>query len=177
MIELIRNRRSIRKFSPQAIEPEKITLLEEAVLRSPSSKNSNAWEFVFVDRPELISELAACKPHGSRFLEGAPLAVVVLADESKSDVWVEDCSIASILLQLTAQSLGLGSCWVQIRNRAHSDTLSAEAYVQELLGIPPNLRVLSIIAVGYAAQVRAGKPAAELQWDKISRNVFGKSGK
>lgn len=176
MIELIRSRRSIRKFTGQKVEPEKIKILEEAVLRSPSSKNTNAWEFIFVDQPQLIRELALSKPHGARFLEGAPLAVVVVADETKSDVWVEDCSIASIIFQLTAQSLGLGSCWVQIRNRSYSETKSAKSYVQELLGIPPHLRVLCVIAAGYPAQVREGKSVDELQWGKISHNFFQKSG-
>ena len=57
-------------------------------------------------------------------LETAPLAVVICADETLNDAWIEDCSIASILLQLTAQSIGLGSCWIQIRNRMYSEKIS-----------------------------------------------------
>lgn len=70
--------------------------MEEAVLRSPSSKNSNAWEFIFVDQPELINQLSKSKPQSSSFLKGAQLAVVISADETKTSAWVEDCSIASI---------------------------------------------------------------------------------
>lgn len=172
MIELLRLRRSIRKFTEQPIEEEKIEILKEAALRSPSSKNINPWEFIFVDDKNILQNLKKCKPHGVTPLESAPLAVVICADENKNDVWIEDCSIASILLQLTAQSLGLGSCWIQIRERFHSESVSSEQYVQQLLGIPGNFRVLSIVAAGYPQAKREGKPASELQYDKLKINRF-----
>jgi nitroreductase len=172
MIEILRNRRSIRKYANQLIESEKIELLKEALLRSPSSKNINPWEFIFVDNSELIQELKKCKSHGVRSLETAPLAIVICADENKNDVWIEDCSIASILLQLAAQSLGLGSCWIQIRNRFHSKEITSEKFVQQLLNIPENFRVLSVIAIGYPYSKREGKPFRELQFEKIGVNKF-----
>ncbi len=172
MIELLRLRRSIRKFTDQPIEAEKIDILKEAALRSPSSKNINPWEFIFIDDKETIQKLKGCKPHGAAPLATAPFAVVICADENKNDVWIEDCSIAAILLQLTAQSLGLGSCWIQVRERQHSETETAEAYIRKLLGIPDNFRVLNIIAVGYPQAAREGKPASELQYDKIKINRF-----
>lgn len=172
MIELVRNRRSIRKYTSQKIEPEKIGILKEALLRSPSSKNINPWEFIFVDEPELIQQLKQCKSHGVTPLATAPLAVVVCADEMKNDVWIEDCSIASILLQLTAQSLQLGSCWIQIRNRMYSEHISSEKYIQQILHIPDNFKILSIISVGYPAIFREGKPFKELQFEKIRKNSF-----
>ncbi len=175
MIDLIRNRRSVRKFTEQSIEIQKIKLLEEALLRSPTSKNSNAWQFVFVDQPDLIKQLADSKPQGSRFLESAKLAVVIAANTSQTSAWVEDCSIASIILQLEAHSLGLGSCWVQIRNRAHNENVSAEDYVKRTLDMPETLRVLSVVGIGYPAQVRKGKADEELQRDKIHRNIFGQN--
>ena len=113
MIELLRNRRSIRKYTDKSIEPEKIELLKEAVLRSPSSRNFDPWEYIFVDERELLKQLALCKQHGAKFLEGAALGIVICADGQKSDVWIEDCSIASILVQMVAQSIDLGSCWIQ----------------------------------------------------------------
>lgn len=172
MIELLRNRRSIRQYSEQRVLPEKMDLLKEAALRSPSSKNINPWEFVFIDDDTTIRKLKNAKPHGVKPLETAPLAVVVCADETKNDVWVEDCSIASILLQLTAQSLGLGSCWIQIRNRMHTEETSAEKYIQDVLQIPEKFKVLSIIAIGYPVKTREGKPFEELQFEKIRMNKF-----
>jgi nitroreductase len=88
MIEILRERRSIRKYQETKIEPEKVELLKEAVLRAPSGKNSQPCEFIFVDDREVIGKLAASKPGGAQFLEGAPLAIVVLGDEDKSDTWV-----------------------------------------------------------------------------------------
>ena len=172
MIELLRKRRSIRKYTTQRIEPEKLQILKEAVLRSPSSKNINPWEFIFVDNPELISSMKNCKPSGTTPLGSAPLAVVVCADETLNDAWIEDCSIASILLQLSAQSIGLGSCWIQVRNRMNSENVSAEKYIQELLNIPEHFRVLSIVTVGYPEKLREGKAIEELQFEKIKANRF-----
>ena len=172
MIDILRTRRSIRKYTEQAIEKEKLDILKESALRSPSSKNINPWEFIFVDEKEKISRLKDCKPHGIMPLKTAPLAIVVCADETKNDVWIEDCSIASILLQLTAQELGLGSCWIQIRNRMQTDEISSERYIQKLLGMPENFRVLSIVTVGYPDQQREGKPFEELQFEKIRMNGF-----
>lgn len=77
------------------------------------------------------------------------MAIVVLADPEKSDVWIEDTSIASMYLQLAAEDMGLGSCWVQIRKRSHSTGIDSEEYIQRTLDIPDHLCVASIIAIGY----------------------------
>lgn len=175
MIDLLRERRSIRKYTAKGVEKEKVDILKEAVLRSPSSKNINPWEFIFIDDKDLIRKLKDCKAHGTVPLETATLAVVVCADTAKNDVWVEDCSIASIILQLTAQSLGLGSCWIQVRLRNHSGTESADDYIRRLLNIPDNYSVLSIISAGYPEKIRAGKPFDELQFEKIKLNSFKNS--
>ena len=172
MIELLRNRRSIRKYAERPVEPEKVELLKEAALRSPSSRNLDPWEFIFVDDGDLLHRLARSKPHGAGFLEHAALAIVVCADGDKSDVWVEDCSIASILLQMTAQSIGLGSCWIQIRNRAFDADTTSEQYVRDALKLPAEMKVESIIAVGYPAQPREPVPHADLKYEKIRANRY-----
>jgi nitroreductase len=107
MIELLRARRSIRQYTDKRIEPEKIEILKEAVLRSPSSRNFDPWEFIFVDDRDLLKKLSLSKRHGSKFLENAALGIVICGDGHKSDVWIEDCSIASILVQMVAQSMSL----------------------------------------------------------------------
>jgi len=170
MIELLRKRRSIRKFTPEKVSPEAIEALLETALRAPSSRSINPWEFILVDDPGQLGKLAEAKQHGSGFLGGAPLAVVVCADSSKTDVWVEDCSIAAILIQLTAVSLGLGSCWAQIRNRSHDGGKSAEAYVQELFGIPERVKVECILGIGHPAERKIPLAADKLQWEKIRNN-------
>jgi nitroreductase len=172
MIDIFRKRRTIRKYTSRPVDVEDRKILQEALLRSPSSKNINPWEFIFVDEHETIEKLKDCKPHGAAPLKTAPLAVVVCADETKNDVWIEDCSIASILLQLTAQSLNLGSCWIQIRNRMHSESVSSEEYIRGLLNIPEQYRIVSIITIGYPETPRPGKPSEELQYEKIRINRF-----
>lgn len=170
MIELLRKRRSIRQFKPEKVSPESITTIIEAALRSPSSRGINPWKFIVVDEPELLQSLAKAKQHGSEFLENAPLAIVVCADSTKSDVWVEDCSIAAIIIQLTAVSLGLGSCWAQIRNRQHDNVESAETFVQQLLGLPEHLKVECTLGIGYPDEKKPPVPAEKLQHDRITYN-------
>ena len=172
MIELLRNRRSIRKYSGEAVAAGSIKLLVEALLRAPSSRNINPWEFIIVDDRQLLQQLAAAKQHGSAFLQDAALGIVVCADSTQSDVWIEDCSIAAILAQLTAQSLGLGSCWIQIRNRSHGDGTSSETFIQGLLGLPDHIKVECIISIGLPGEKRQGLAAARLQFDKVRHNRY-----
>jgi len=172
MIELLRARRSIRRYTDRPIEPEKIETLKEAVLRSPSSRNFDPWEFIFVDDRELLKKLAVSKQHGSRFLEHAALGIVICADGKKSDVWIEDCSIASILAQMVAQSMGLGSCWIQIRKRMYDDRTTSEDYIRNVLNMPDHVKVESIVAIGYPAETREPLPRENLKDEKIRRNGY-----
>jgi nitroreductase len=176
VIELLRKRRSIRKFTQEKVAPETVELLIEALLRAPSSRGNAPWEFVVVDDKELLAGLSHAKEYGSEFLKNAPLAIVVCADSTKSDVWIEDCAITSIIVQLAAQSSGLGSCWVQIRNRQHDGSRSAEEYIRELLGLPAHLKVASIIVIGHPGETKSPIPANDLQYEKVLRNRYTSSG-
>jgi nitroreductase len=98
MLEILRKRRSIRRYQKKEIEREKIELLKEAALRAPSSRAIKPWQFVFVTDRSILEKLSRAKEDGSSFLKHAGLGVVVCADENESDVWIEDCSIASIIL-------------------------------------------------------------------------------
>ena len=172
MLEIVRNRRSARRFFDSPVDGEAIDLFKEALLRSPTSKNNRPQEFIFVDDQKLIDELSRSKPNGSAFLKGAPLCVVIAADERKSDVWVEDCSIAAITLQYIGESLGLGSCWIQIRKREHSSDISAEKYVRKTLKIPTHLRVASIVAIGHRQDSPERLPLSSLDFTKIRFNGY-----
>lgn len=172
-IDLLRRRRSTRRFQDRPVEPEKLDLLVEAALRAPSSRGVNPWELVVVTDRDLLSRLAQSKEHGSSFLKDAPAGVVICADSRKSDVWVEDASIATILVQLAAESIDLGTCWIQIRQRPHSSDRAAQDYVAELLALPPGLMVEAIVAVGYAAEGKPGHPAEDLLWRQVHRGRFG----
>jgi nitroreductase len=173
-LSLAQKRRSIRRYLEKPIETEKIERLIEAALRAPSSRGFNPWEFVVVTDRVLLEKLSKAKPHGASFLKDASVGIVVCADSEKSDVWIEDASIASIYIHLAAESVDLGSCWIQIRKRMHDQEKSAEQYIRELLGIPENLKIESMVAVGYPAESKAPHPKKDLQYEKIHYDGYGK---
>jgi nitroreductase len=172
MIDLLRKRRSIRKYTQQPIDQKSKDIILETLLRSPSSMNKKSCEFIIVDDRGLLQKLSNAKTHGSQFLQSAAWGIVICADSTKSDVWVEDASIASILAQMVALSTGLGSCWIQIRNRTYSDTETSEAYIQKLLGLPEHIKVLSIISIGYPDETKTPVAAAELDYRKVRHNQY-----
>jgi len=172
-LSLIQKRRSIRKYTGKPVEAEKIDTLVEAALRSPSSRGFNPWEFVVVTDKTLLEKLSKAKPHGASFLKNAPLGIVVCADPEKCDVWVEDASIASIFIHLAAESMGLGSCWIQIRKRMHDQTITAQEHVSGLLNIPKNLTVESIVAIGYPGEKKPPHRKEELQYKKVHYGLYG----
>jgi nitroreductase len=170
--ELLKNRRSIRKYLPKVVEQEKIDLITKAALMSPASKRSNSWEFVVVQDKATLQKLADCRPHGSQFLAESPLGIVVIADTTKSDVWIEDASIASIIMQLQVQDLGLGSCWIQVYNRRKDDQTTTESYIRNLLNIPEHFAVLNIISIGYPNEERKPYDESKLAIEKIHSDKF-----
>lgn len=171
--ELIKNRRSMRKFTDEELTQEEVVTLMKAALMAPTSKRSNAWQFVVVDDKETLQKLSRCKEQASQFIADAALAVVVIADPMGSDVWIEDASIASIYLQLQAEDLGLGSCWVQVRERFAAPGVTSNEYVHDVLDIPLQLQVLSIIAIGHKGIERKPFNEEHLQWEKIHLNRYG----
>jgi nitroreductase len=172
MLEILRKRRSIRKFQEKPLGAEQIEAIEEAILRAPSAKNLRSWEYVVVDDRKMLNRLSEVRGASSSFISGASLAIVFLGNDKTLDTWVEDASLAAIIAQLTATSLGLGSCWAQIRNRDHSPQKSAEDYVRELLEIPRPFRVVCVIAIGHPAEEKPLVPREDLPYGKIHRNRF-----
>ena len=77
-------------------------------------------------------------------------------------------------MQLAAESLGLGSCWIQIRNRSHDDTLTAEDYIVETLQIPKGQKVEAIIAAGYPDEEKPPHKKESLPFQKLHLNSWGK---
>jgi len=171
---LIRNRRSIRKYENKPVETEKLEMLVEAALLSPSSMGSNPWMFIIITDRTVLEKLSKAKPHGATFLRNAPLAMVVCADPAKSSVWIEDASIASIFIHLAAESMGLGSCWIQIRERMHSEDKRSDDYISEILDIPKHLKVEAMIAIGYPDEKKPPRSKKDLQYEKVFYRTYGK---
>ncbi|HQC05163.1 MAG TPA: nitroreductase family protein [Paludibacteraceae bacterium] len=170
--ELAKNRRSIRKYLDKPVEREKIDSILRTALMSPASKRANGWEFIVVDDREKLVKLSQCRDFGSKFVVEAPMAIVVAYDPEKSDVWFEDASIAATFIQLAAEDLGLGSCWVQVYKRHYNETTTSEDYIKDLLGIPATLRVLNMITIGYKDEERKPYDEAKLLYDKLHYNQF-----
>jgi nitroreductase len=106
-LSLLKNRRSIRKYQQKEIEKSKIEKLVKAALLSPSSRAIYPCEFIFITNKVLLTRLSQSKMHGSAFLANAPLGIVVIADSTKSDVWIEDASIATTFIILAAEAVKL----------------------------------------------------------------------
>ncbi|WP_165023384.1 MULTISPECIES: nitroreductase family protein [unclassified Dysgonomonas] len=165
--DLISRRRSTRKFTEEQLTPEQVELILKAGLKSPTSKGANCWQFLVVEDKEQLEKLSLCKKMASKLISNCALAVIVLADPSESDVWIEDASIASIMMQVQAEDLGLGSCWVQVRQRHTAEDGSSEEYVRKLFDIPSQLQVLSVIAFGNKEKERPPFDDEKLQWEKV----------
>ncbi len=165
--ELLVNRRSIRKYTGEAISPEDVQLILEAALMAPSSKNSRPWEFITVEDKKKLELLSYCKEFGAAPIGKCSLAIVVCADPAQSEAWIEDATIAATYMQLQAEALGLGSCWIQIRGRFSGDGEPAEDYVRALLDIPISLPVLCIVTLGHKDEERKPFNPEKLLWERV----------
>lgn len=164
MLEMMRNRRSIRKFLDKPVESEKMEAILECALRSPSSRGRQPWKVSVVTNRDLLVKLSNAKPSGGLFVDESYAAYVVSGYPKISDMWIEDCSIVSIVIQLEAETLGLGSCWVQVRGRSHDDKTSASEYIKTLLDLDNECEVLCMIAIGYKGEDKSGH--SEVPYEK-----------
>lgn len=165
--DLLIRRHSIRRYTEEAISAEDVTTILEAALLAPSSKSVRPWQFVLVENKDDLKCLSECKANGARPIANCALAVVVCADPSKSDMYLEDVSIAAAYMQLQATALGLGACWIQVRNRFTVDGEDGETIVREVLGIPENIVVECIVTIGHPDEERRPVDPSKLLWEKV----------
>lgn len=151
--EVIAKRHSVRKYDSRPVEREVLDALIHAAETAPSSRNCKSSAFMVIEDKDTLAAISEMRDFGSAFVKDAPAAIVVLGDESKTDLWVDNCAISATFVQLAATAMDLGSCWVHVngRPRSKSDASAgdAEAYLKNLLGIKDNMRILCVIAVGY----------------------------
>lgn len=145
IFEIIKSRRSIRKYKQKQVSDDLIKKCIQSACYAPSAKNSQPWSFIVIKNKDKIKQLSKTQPF-SKFLEGAPCVIVALADEGKSNHWLEDCACAIMTLLLEAHSLGLGACWNAVYK---PDDRSREDYVRKVLNIPDKYRVIANIGIGY----------------------------
>lgn len=154
--ELIAARHSVRKFADRPVDRALIDEIIEDAMTAPSSKNSRSTGYMVIDDKSTLEAISEMRSSGSSFVAGAPAAIVVLGDADKTDLWVDNASISTTYLMLSAVDRGLGSCWVHVNGRPRSKTDAslgtAEDYLRNLLGIKDNMRVLCVLALGYEAE-------------------------
>jgi nitroreductase len=160
-------RRSIRKYSQELLSSDETKLILEAALLSPTSKNRHSWDFIVVEDKDTLKALSVCKPQSAAFISDAALAVVISGNPLISNAYIEDASIAAINMQMQAEELGIGSCWVQVRNRNYSETITSGEYINDMLNIPIPLEVVCIIAFGKKEKERTHADIYNLRWEKV----------
>ncbi len=148
LLEIMQNRRSVRTYTGEKISKEKLDKILQAGLLSASGRNRKAWELVVVQKKETLEKLSHCRTGAAKMLENAGCAILVFANPEKTDVWVEDCSIVMSNMHLMADSLGLGSCWIQGRLREAENGESTEEYCRTLLNVPKEYVLEAILSIG-----------------------------
>lgn len=164
--ELLLTRHSIRKYTDESINADDVKTILEAGLMAPTSKRSTAWNFIVVEDKEVLRQLSECRDAGATPIAGSALTIVVTVDMTRSEAWVEDGAIAATLMQLQAHDLGLGSCWIQLRNRFVGSE-ATEDYVRELLSIPEEMGILCAISIGHKNEERKPFDENKMMWEKV----------
>ncbi len=153
VLKAIKERRTIREFTDQVPSEEQILTMLESARLAPSSINRQPWIFGVVWDKEKIKNLAKVT---QPYVENAPVVIVGVANYGTSPEWYPvDLGIALEHMVLTAQSQGLGTCWV--------GTFEEEE-VKKILKIPSkDLTILAMLLVGYPKTIPDPKPRKKLE--------------
>jgi nitroreductase len=164
ILELIKARRSIRRYQKKEVPKEVIERLIEAARWAPSGVNIQPWHFVAVTREDLRRKVGAQAKFffiKSRHVYEAPLLIVICGN-TKSAFHMVDCCLAGANIIMEAISLGLGTCWIGAFN---------EKRIKEILEIPEEMRVIGLITVGYPAETPSPPPKLTLSeilhWERF----------
>jgi len=157
--EAIQKRRSIRKYQGRQIEEEKLDRVLEAGRLAPSARNLQEWKFVIV-RDEARRKRIAEAAKGQTFVGEAP--VVIAACATVTDyvmtcgqlTYPIDLAIAVDHMTLKAVEEGLGSCWIGA---------FYEEEVKKVLNIPPEVRVVALLPIGYPDESPNPRPRKEME--------------
>ena len=160
-LEAIRKRRSVRKYTGEPIPRADLETIVDAGRLAATGGNRQPWDFIVVTDPELIDQLKVAAEWMSR--AGAIIAVVL---DPATRWWIEDGSAAIENMLLAATALGYGSCWLE------GWTLPHEQEFKELLRVPEEKRLLTLIPIGVPVEwpTREKKALAEvIHWDCYGR--------
>ena len=173
MLDAILHRRSVRQYIDEPISEVKLNAILQAGLAAASSKNRRPWEFIVVRDKTMLTKLSDCRAGAGNLLCHCDTAIVVTANSTLVDVWVEDCASAITQMHLMADALGIGSCWLQVRLRTTADgSRAAQDVVKEMLDIPDQYSVMAILTLGMPAAHPGARTADDLLLDKIHYERF-----
>lgn len=142
-ITCLKTRRSIRSFGPADVDARVVEDLIDCARLAPTAMNKQPWTFIVVREAATRYRVVEIAGHGE-FLRASPVAIAVCVDEW--DYWKEDGSAATHALLLAAHARGLGACWVSMEPHGYAEA------VKQLLGIPANVHLLAIVALGEPAE-------------------------
>ena len=117
LLKIMAERRSVRKYTGEHIPDDKLTTVLQAGMLSASSKGLRPWEFIIVRDRDMLERMSGFRVGAADMLKDADAAIVVIGGHENADMWIEDCAIAMANMHLMADSLGIGSCWIQGRGR------------------------------------------------------------
>lgn len=166
LLQLAEQRRSVRQYTDEPLDRDTIDKILTVAALAPSSYGQNPVEFVVVEGREKLAKLAACKRIGAPSVRVAQAAVVVMADTTKGELWVEDCSVAAGYLLLAAEQYGIGACWNQIHLR-DGQRESASDEIREFLGIPSRYEVLCVVSLGHKGEQKPPRSAEQMKQGRI----------
>lgn len=172
VLDAMARRRSLRRYSGESVPQALLDRILEAGLRSASGRSRRPWELIVVRDRAMLDELAECREQGAGMLTGADAAIVVVADPTLADTWVEDCSIVMANMQLEAAASGVGSCWIQGRLRQAADGRSTHEFVANLLKVPAPYQLEAILSLGMPGAEAPRRPFDEALLEKVHWETF-----
>ncbi len=143
--DVLLSRRSVRKFSDIPVSREKLEKMLEAAMYAPSARNYQPWHFVVVQKREGLDRLAEIHPY-AKMLKTATAAILVCADrklEENDSYNAQNCAAATQNILLTANELGVGSCWLGVMPREER-----MKNIGDYLELPEHVVPVSLIALG-----------------------------
>lgn len=166
------SRRSIRKYKNMPVEKEIIDELLKVAIIAPTGHNARACEFIVFENEKEVKKLIGIKKAGANFLETAQAGIAVVVNCDKAGTWIEDGSVAAYTIQLKAHEMGLGSCWLQLRDRFSPNDEPSDELFAKIVGLPKNYRVLCFIALGYADKKKPSYTEKDIELSKVHYNKF-----
>lgn len=167
LVEAIKNRKSIRKYTDQVVTDEQINTLLEAAMCAPSAHNKQPWEFCVISDRGLLDEIAEKHKYG-KMMSMVNKAIVVLGNtdvSNKTEFIYCDCSAATQNMLIQATAMNLGTVWCAI---APSEEL--KELFSNLLELPSNILPVAIVAVGYHEDTKG--PMDKFKQEKIHYNKY-----